>query len=234
MKRIFIAAALSLVAVLSSAAEPAGRYSISVMGMYGWNETWLSHGGIDVVGYLPFSRHFEATAALEVHSPGTFAVTATARPKFQLPVGEFFIDGSVHDRIHASYGISDFNIALSVGYRMDYVSIQVGAASHFIFDLGKKGDGKSGTIVEPLNLLYRVSFNVRPSSSRWNAGGGIANYTDFEYERTWGPMYFLDGHFDVNDRLSVLGRFDLKPTGVFHQVAEFWGAAFRAGVKYSF
>lgn len=220
--------------MLSFAQESGGRYSVSVMGMYGWNETWHSHGGIDVVGYMPFSRHFEATAAAEIHNPSTFALTATARPKFPLAVGEIFIDGSLYYRAHASYGIADFTVAGSVGYRMDYVSVQVGATSHFTFDLNRKNTGKSETIVEPLNLLYRVAFNVRPASSRWNAGGGIANYTDFEYERTWGPMYFLDGHFDVNDNLTVLARFDLKPTGVFHQVAEFWGAAFRAGVKYSF
>lgn len=220
--------------MLSFAQESGGRYSVSVMGMYGWNETWHSHGGIDVVGYMPFSRHFEAAAAAEIHNPSTFALTATARPKFPLAVGEIFIDGSLHYRAHASYGIADFNFAASAGYRMDYVSVQVGATSHFTFDLNRKNTGKSETIVEPLNLLYRVAFNVRPASSRWNAGGGIANYTDFEYERTWGPMYFLDGHFDVNDNLTVLARFDLKPTGVFHQVAEFWGAAFRAGVKYSF
>ena len=33
--------------MLSFAQESGGRYSVSVMGMYGWNETWLSHGGIE-------------------------------------------------------------------------------------------------------------------------------------------------------------------------------------------
>ncbi|MDO5321106.1 MAG: hypothetical protein Q4F39_01800 [Bacteroidia bacterium] len=233
MKRSLTTVILLLASVLSFAQKPADRYNVSLMGMYGWNETWQSHGGVDVTGYLPVSRHFEATAAMEVHGPKTFAVTATARPKFKLPVGELFIDGSVHYRALASYGISDFNLAASVGWRIDYVSVQLGVTSHFTHDL-EKGTGRSEDISEPLNLLYRVSFNVRPATSRWNAGGGIANYTDFEYERTWEPMYFLDGHYDVNDRFSVLCRFDLKPAGAFHLTAGFWGASARAGVRYSF
>jgi len=199
------------------------------MGMYGWNQIWKGHAGLDILGYLPVSKHFEACAALEVHSPKVFAATVTARPKFGLAVGEIFLDASAHYRQLGMYSIADFSLAASVGYRMDYVSVQVGITPHFTFDLDS---GQS--ISEPLNMLYRLSVNVRPATSRWNAGAGVANYTDYEYERTWEPMYFFDGHYDVNDKLSVLARVDLKPAGAFHLAAQFWGVAVRAGVGYKF
>lgn len=234
MRRIYLTAILCLSATLLSAREPDERFSLSLMGIYGWNETWHNYGGLDIIGYLPFSNHVEATVAAEVHNPKTAAITATVRPKFHLGTGVIFIDGSIHYRTHISYGIADFNIAASMGYRMNYFCIQLGATSHLIFDLERKAMEKSGTVSEPLNLLYRVAFHVRPDKSGWNIGGGISNYTDFEYERTWLPMFFLDGHLDFNERLSVLCRADLKPAGTFHGTAEFWGASVRAGVKYTF
>jgi len=229
LKTVCTVLAALLVAVPASAVENQGKYSVSVMGMYGWNETWRSHGGVDVIGFLPVSRHFEANAAMEAHSPKTFAATLNARPKFHLPVGELFLEGTFHFRNLGSYGIADLDLAASLGYRMDYVSAQVGVISHFTLDTEK---GRN--ISEPLNLLYRIAVNVRPYTSRWNIGAGAANFTDFEYERSWEPMYFLIGHYDINERMSVLARADLKPAGAFHLTAGFWGIAFRAGLKISF
>ena len=234
MKRFLAIIFLLLAAVPAPAQSASERYSVSLMGLYGYNETWRGYDGISVTGFLPLSSHFEATAAAEAHSPGVYAVTATARPKWQLATGELFIDASLHNRSFSTYCISEFNIAASAGYRFEYASIQIGATSHFIFNRERNDSGHSEHIVEPLNLLYRAALYIRPTTSRWNAGVGLANYTDFEYERTWEPMYFLNGHFDITEHFTVLCRFDLKPAGTFHQVAEFWGVAARAGVKYSF
>ena len=229
-KKAITAAAAAMFSVLCSLAMKAQeRPDISVMGMYGWNETWRNHFGADITGFIPLSRNFEADAAMEVHSPKTFSATVTARPKFPLGTGEIFIDASANYRLHGSYEIADLNLAASAGYRMEYVSAQVGIISHFTMDLEQRQN-----VTEPLNLLYRIAFNIRPSDSRWNAGGGVANYTPFEYERTWEPMYFLHGLYKVNGNISALLRCDLKPAGAFHLNAQFWGIAFRAGVDYKF
>lgn len=231
-KRLFAALILFLAATLSYSQE--SRYSVTLCGAYVWNETWKSHGGIDAIGFFPINQHFEATASMEYLSPKVFSATVTARPKFPLPVGEIFLDGSVHYRQFFCYSTADFTLAASAGYRMDYVSAQFGLSNHTILDLERDKNSASQNVSEPFNLLYRVSFNVRPATSRWNAGGGAANYTDFEYERTWEPMFFLNGHYDIDNHLTVLLRSDLKPAGAFHLNAQFWGIAVRAGVKYSF
>jgi len=229
LRCVCIATILILSAVSLQAQEKHERYSISALGMYGWNQTWRNHGGLDVIGYLPVSRHFEASASMELHSPNTFSITATASPKFKLPVGEIFIDGTIHYRQMCIWGTADLNLAASVGYRMDYVSAQIGFTPHFTLDLEQHRH-----ITEPINMLYRLSVNVRPCSSRWNAGAGVANYTDFEYERTCEPMFFINGHFDINERFSIPARLDIKPAGAFHLTAQFWGISFRTGVKYTF
>lgn len=231
-KFLFSALVLFLAATFSYSQE--SHYSVSLGGVYGWNDTWKSHGGIDAIGYFPINQHFEATASAEYLSPKVFATTVTARPKFPLPVGEIFLDGSVHYRQLSCYKTADFILAASVGYRMDYVSVQFGLASHTTLDLERDKGTASQNVSEPFNLLYRVAFHIRPATSRWNFGGGAANYTDFEYERTWEPMFFLDGLIGIDDHFSVLLRGDLKPAGAFHLNAQFWGIAFRAGIKYTF
>jgi len=234
MKKLFCLALLSLFTIVSARAQSLDKYSVTLMGVYGWNQTWKSHGGLDVIGYFPINQHFEAVAAAEYLSPKVFGATVTARPKFPLPVGEIFLDGSVHFRNFGMYKSADFTLAASAGYRMDYVSAQFGLISHTILDMERDKTGSSENLSEPFNMLYRVAFNVRPSTSRWNAGAGAANYTDFEYERTWEPMYFLHGKFNVDDHFTVLLRGDLKPAGAFHLNAQFWGVSVRAGVKYVF
>jgi len=234
MKKLLCVAFISLMTATISMAQSPERYSVTLMGVYGWNGTWKSHGGVDAIGYLPINEHFEATASVEYLSSKTFAATATARPKFPLPVGELFLDGSVHFRNFAAYKTADFTLAASVGYRMDYVSVQFGLINHTILDMARDKKSESINVTEPFNMLYRAYFNVRPRSSRWNAGAGAANYTDFEYERTWEPMFFLHGHYDIDEHFTVLLRGDLKPAGAFHLNAQFWGIAARAGVKYTF
>lgn len=205
------------------------RYSVSVGGLYSWNTTWKSAGGIDIGGYLPFGKHFQATADAEFHSKQVLAATATLTPKFPLPTGEIFIDGTFHYRFLNKYRTADMVLAASAGYRMDFVSAQVGVDYHRIIDC----DG-DGNVSEPINLLYRVSFNICRQSSRWNAGGGIANYTPWEYEHSWEPMFFVNGRFDATDNIRVAFRADFKPAGMFHMNANFYGFAFRAGIEYRF
>ena len=102
MKQICITAILALYSVLLSAGGTNRQSSLALMGLYGWNKTWQSHAGLDLTGCVRVGNHFDVIAAAEVHNPKTFAVTATARPYFQLGVGEVFFDGSTHYRAHSS------------------------------------------------------------------------------------------------------------------------------------
>lgn len=225
-----MAVCLFFLPLLSSAQTAQDRYSVSIAGMYGWNETWKSHGGLDVLGYLPFSNNFEMSPSVEFHNPGVFAATVVATPKIPLKTGELFFDCAAHYRNLSSFRVADFNAACSFGYRMDYVSVQLGVMTHLSVDT----EHTSGNVVEPVNLLYRLAFNVRPFSSRWNLGAGAANFTEFEYERPWQAIFFLNGHYDINDNISLLFRGDLKPAGLFHITTQFWGMAARIGVKLRF
>jgi len=215
-------------------AQEQNRYNISLYGVYGYNETFGHVGGFDLVGYLPINKYFEMDAALEFQSPQTCAVSAFARPKFPLPVGELFLDGAVNFRYWGTYSMGTLATSGSFGYRMDYVSVQIGMNSLVLLDmLREKGSG-SENVSEPFNLTYRLAFNVRPSTSVWNINFGVSNYNLYEFERDWQCIFFLGGHYDFTKDFTALLEAELKPTGIFHMNARFWGLNIRAGVKYRF
>lgn len=210
------------------------RINITAFGLYGWNTTMQSYGGLDLLGHFPIGRHFEAEAALEAHSGRAVALTAVGRTKFPIRTGEFFFEAALNDRLFTSYRIRELAMAASFGYRMDYVSVQLGILSRNIVDIDRQWTSEDEDVAEPINLLYRLALNLRPSTSRWNVNIGAANFSEYEYCRSWEPIFFLGGHYDINGNLSALARIDLKPSGMFSQTTNFWGAVVRAGVKYTF
>lgn len=220
-------------ASLSAQTYGSDRYSVSAYANYGYNSSWRNYGGFDVRGFLPLARHFEMTANAEILTSGVFSSSVTARPKFLLPVGEIFIDGTVNFRNLYKYESSELVFAASAGYRMNYISVQAGLFCRGMFGSGDSRE-KSSVWETPVNVVYRVAFRVRPLKCRWNVGGGISNYDEYEYERMWQPMFFINGHYDLNDRFSLLACVRIKPTGTFQQIASFYGIDTRLGVAYRF
>ena len=210
------------------------RYVISSSGIYGYNTTDSGYGGMSVSAFLPLTGAFKAGASLECVSAGRMAATVTLTPVFPLPAGELFVDGTAHFRWLYSDRASEFVSAASLGYRMDWFSVQFGMFSRTFIDMDRKQHGNGNFVSEPFNLLYRLSFNVRPSTSRWNAGGGVSNYTLYEFERMWQPYIFVGGLYRISDSLSVNAEVTVKPTGMFHLVASFYGIRSSVGLSYAF
>lgn len=237
-KVISLIAALVLGSGLGLAAQEksgaAERYSITIEGVYDYSGTFAHQGGVDLAGHMPFNPYFEADAGLEFMGPKTLAGTFVARPKFPVAVGELFLEGAVHLRAFKTSDIANFSMAASFGYRMDYVSVQLGVQSMTFFDLLKEfGDGRT-TLSEPINLVFKLAFNVRPSTSPWNISFGGGNFTLYQYERFYYPIFFLGGHYDCSDHITVRAEVDFKPSGMFNMTTHFSEITARAGLTYNF
>lgn len=208
---------------------------ISVLGVGGYNSTWNAFGGLALRGEFPVNAHFTALADAELVSSGVATLRVAARPSFALGPGQLFLDTSVFGRFLGSGSPSstaEFVTAISAGYKLRYLDAQLGFFSRTMCDLGP--DPGLDFVGEPFNLLYRLSFNIMAPDSPWNVGGGVSNFTPYEYERMWQPLFFVNGHYRVSDRLDAVGTLYIKPTGIFHQVASLYGVTLRAGITYSF
>lgn len=210
------------------------RYSISILGVYDYGTTYSHQGGIDLAGHMSYNPYVETDVGFEFLGPKILAGTVVARPKIPFKVGELFLDAALNLRAFNQSGIGTFALAASLGYRMDYVSVQLGVQRTVIHSFQKVSGSSGSDIVEPLNPIYRLAVNIRPATSSWNLSFGAGNFTLYQYERLYYPIFFLGGHFDFNNHLTLQAEVDLKPSGMFHMTTYFNELTSRAGLTYNF
>ena len=230
MKRLFLFSLLCLSA-LAYAQSP---YSLSLHAGYGHNLTYGSFATFDIDAQLPINQYFEAETNLRTSTANVHTLGVQLRPKFALPVGELFLE----DRLMANFllrdHVNEFAHAISLGYRMQYVSAQLGFFSRVMVPMPYERNSDNASISEPFKLLYRVEAFVRPATSSWNLAVAISNVDDYMMERPWTPMLYLRGWYDVNNhwRLHLAGKY--KNAGMFHMNAHYYASELRVGAEYRF
>ena len=230
MKRLFLFSLLCLSA-LAYAQSP---YSLSLHAGYGHNLTYGSFATFDIDAQLPINQYFEAETNLRTSTANVHTLGVQLRPKLALPVGELFLE----DRLMANFllrdHVNEFAHAISLGYRMQYVSAQLGFFSRVMVPMPYERNSDNASISEPFKLLYRVEAFVRPATSSWNLAVAISNVDDYMMERPWTPMLYLRGWYDVNNhwRLHLAGKY--KNAGMFHMNAHYYASELRVGAEYRF
>ena len=209
-------------------------YSLSVMGEYSYNTTWEHHGNLDVQALLPFNPHFEMETKVQLSTANVYSLALQMRPKFELPVGELFLETDLYVRAIARNKMTDYTAALGLGYRMDYVSVTLGLFTRVMSDWQRSWYTEETYVVEPFNLLYRLEVFCRPQSNPWNLSFMFSNVDDYQMERMWQPLFGVGAYVDVADHWRINLAAQCKPTGMFHLDATFYGATFRAGFTYRF
>lgn len=210
------------------------RYSLMGMAEYSYNRTWGHHGNFDVQALMPINKYFEMEAKLQFSTANVHTGVVQIRPKFELPIGEMFIETDVMFKAVARNRINDFTAALGVGYRMDYVSVMLGLFSRVMDNWDRNWHTEETYVVEPFNFLYRVEVFCRPQDNPWNLSFMISNVDDYQMERTWQPLFMAGAWYDVTNNWRLNFGVQCKPTGMFHLDASFYGATARAGFSYRF
>ncbi len=237
MKKTLLFLLLSALSAALSAANPGfgdRRYSVSGMVEYSYNKTWGHHANFDIQSLMPINPHFEMEARLQFSTANVHSGALQLRPKFELPVGELFLETDVYYRAFARNRIGDITAALGVGYRMDYVSITLGVFSRVIDDWNRSWYTDESFVVEPFNLLYRIEVFCRPQNNNWNLSFMFSNIDDYQMERMWQPLFGIGAWYDINEHWRLNFMAQCKPTGMFHLDATFYGATGRVGFTYRF
>ena len=232
MKKLFILSLLCLPLIASRLV--ASPYSLTLRAGYGHNLIYGSFANFDIDAHLPINQYFEAEANLRTSTANTHTIGVQMRPKFALPVGELFLEDRLMANFLARDHVNEFAHAISLGYRMQYVSAQLGLFSRVIVPMPYERNSDNGNISEPFKLLYRVEAFVRPQTSCWNLSVAISNVDDYMMERPWTPMLYLRGWYDINDhwRLHLAGKY--KNAGMFHMNAHYYAPEVRIGAEYRF
>lgn len=210
------------------------QYSVSLHVGYGHNLTYGSYANVDIDAYLPINPHFDMQASVRTSTADFYTAGVQLRPKFILPVGELYLEDRLMLRFMARDSFRDFVHALSLGYKMQYINVQVGMSNRIITPLPYVNHSEDAMVLEPFDAVYRVEAFVRPQTSPWNISLCISNMDNYQVERMWQPMFYLGGWYDVNEHWRVRLSGKCKLAGMFHLNAHYYGAEIRAGVEYRF
>ena len=234
MKKYLILLALCLSGVVCGQSLDNPKYSLTLRAGYGHNLIYGSHANYDLGAFMPINQHFEMDADLRASTANFYTLGVQLRPKFALPVGELFLEDRLLANMVVRDQVTELAHALSLGYRMQYVSVQLGLLSRVIIPMPYERNSDNGTVVEPFKLLYRIEAFARPQTSRWNIAAAISNVDDYMMERPWTPMLYVRGWFDVDEhwRLHLAGKY--KNAGMFHMNAHYFAAEVGVGAEYRF
>lgn len=210
------------------------RYSVTGMMEYSYNTVWGHHANFDVQALMPVNPYFEMEAKLQFSTANVYTGALQLRPKFELPVGELFVETDVLCRAVARNRVTDLTAALGVGYRMDYVSVTLGVFGRLITNWDRSWYTDENNLVEPFNMLYRLEVFCRPQTNPWNLSFLFSNVDDYQMERMWQPLFGVGAWYDATDHWRINLSAQCKPTGMFHLNATFYGATVRAGFSYRF
>lgn len=210
------------------------RYSLTFLTEYSYNRTWGHHGNFDIQALMPINSHFEMEAKVQLSTANVYTGALYLRPKFELPVGELFVETDLMYRAVARNRMGDITAALGVGYRMDYVSVTLGVFGRVMDDWNRSWHSTDSYVVEPFNLLYRLEVFCRPQANPWNLSFVFSNVDDKHMERMWQPLFMVNAYYDIADHWRLQFGAQCKPTGMFHLDATFYGATFRTGFTYKF
>ena len=235
-KRLLLGFALWLLAfgAIAQVQPDDAGYSVSIHAGYGHNLTYGSHANFDIDAFMPINQHFDMQANIRTSTANVHTMGVQLRPKFVLPIGELYIEDRLMMRFAQRDNYFDFVHAISVGYMMEYVNVQVGMSNRIITPLPYMHRSSDEMILEPFDAVYRVEAFVRPQTSAWNISLALANMDNYQIERMWQPMFYFGSWYNINEHWRVRISGKMKLAGMFHLNAHYYGAELRVGAEYRF
>ena len=204
-------------------------FEVALLGVGGQNRTWAGYGGGAMQLSLPVCKNLDIHSGLQGLSSGVMTGLLHVQPVFPLKKGELFADVTGYYGGFYKYGINEWLTAGSVGWRNDHLSAQLGLSVRWILD-----SGSTDKVVEPVDPFYRIAYRLKTDNAPWNLIGGVANYSRYQVERAMEPVFFLEGYYHLWERLSLIGELNIKPTGMFHLTASWYGFSAGVGLSYRF
>ena len=236
MKKLILILTLAIcsIAYAQTPEDAPQAYSLSLKIGYAHNLTYGSFANFDLDAYMPIHRYFEMEANVRTSTVNAHTLGIQLRPKFLLPVGELYLEDRLMANIQLRDHFTTYTHALSLGYRMQYVDVQLGFCSRFMQSPASSNELEQTMVVEPLDMVYRIEARVRPATSPWNISLCVSNMDNYQIERMWQPMFYLGGWYDVNEHWRVRLSGKMKLAGMFHLNAHYYGAEVRVGAEYRF
>jgi len=90
--------------------------------------------------------------------------------------------------------------------------------------------GKFAKIHEPYNLMYEVSYNLKPPAYYWNLGISVTNIDKFKITQETNPLFNLHGQYKISQPIYLVTQIWYEPAGIFNIYANYFGFFVRTGI----
>ena len=181
-------------------------------GMYGDDATmvsWLIRGRLDLRGGIRLQG----------------SLTATERGSKYWLSDSFGVEGFFVGQRSKEYDFKERNLGLLGLWRWkDQVEVKAGTFFKWLKPL--KGEG---SVSEPLNFAYSVSFWALNTEKRFNLGGSIATLDAFTAERFYCPMLTVKLRYRINRKIDLYLNFREHNSGIFDLTSVRYDRQFRFG-----
>ena len=85
-------------------------------------------------------------------------------------------------------------------------------------------------ITEKWNMMYHVSYTLKPYENKWNLSASLTNYDHFLVQQENNPMFNLRFDYKINSPLSLYSELWYKPAGLMVIRVTYYGMFIRLGV----
>ena len=237
--KLIVTLILTVLTLVSQSAKSASVYqdscyAIGMTGGYAYNNTYEHYGHFSIDAFLPITHSFYVEVNMRTSTASVHDFALHLHPKIILPVGELFLATRIQYNLFARNEFHSLSTSFCVGYRMDYVSAEIGYGSRVsaFIDLSKH-TAENG-ISEPHNLVYQVEVFARPPQAKWNISTYVTNVTEYQMERMFTPIFGLRTTADIKEHWRIIFEGRCKPVGISNLVASFYGVEGIIGLKYRF
>lgn len=217
---------------------PAAHSTVEFKTEYGFNDVWDHHANFDLGATIPIHKHFDLIAGAQFSTANVYTLNVELDSKFLLQKKhhrEMYFKSRFMPRFVVRSEAVEFNLALGLGYRQDYVNIMIGTNIRMMDELHRhEGMHLNEMIAETFYPAYFLEVFGRPIDCNWNISVRMTNLGEFQIERMWNPIFSLAGRYDPAEHWRVNLKVDCKPAGMFNMTAGFFAVNVIAGVSYTF
>lgn len=205
---------------------------------YGYNDVWGHHANFDLNAMVPIHKHFDLHAGAQFSTANVYSINVELDTKFLLQKKhhrELYLKPRFLCRVVNRAKAVEFNLAIGLGYRQDYVNIMIGTDIRMMDEIRRARDyHMNEMIAETFYPIYFLEVFGRPVDCNWNVSARITNVSEFQIEHMWNPIFSLGGHYDPDTHWRVQARVDCKPAGMFNMTAGFFDIHGIVGFSYIF
>ena len=121
--------------------------------------------------------------------------------------------------------LQEFTGALQIGWHARHLNLHLGLCNRYIADLVQRSNGGSGTIFEPMNVMFAAEgwWNNRLTPQQWNIGLRWSNYNDFIVERVANWFFSAKALYQLPKNTHLYAEVGIHPVGSLNLTASYDG-----------